>query len=82
MPGKWIESLLVAAGVALFFYLIWRIGFEAILANISRFGVWFLAILAVGASWLFFQTCAWSIIQNTLLQEGAVPLPVQDQDHR
>ncbi|HEX2695147.1 MAG TPA: flippase-like domain-containing protein [Acidobacteriota bacterium] len=69
MPGKGSRFLLVAAGVALFFYLIWRIGFEAILANISRFGVWFLAILAVGASWLFFQTCAWSIIQNAFFKK-------------
>jgi uncharacterized protein (TIRG00374 family) len=64
MPGKGVRSLLVAAGVALFFYLIWRIGFDALLANVSRFGVWFLAILAVGALWLFLQTCAWSIIQS------------------
>jgi len=69
MPGKWIRSLLVAAGVSLFFFLIWQIGFEAILANIRRFGVWFLAILAVGALWLFFQTCAWSIIQNALFKK-------------
>lgn len=64
MPGKGARSLLFAAGLALFFYLIWRIGFDVLLANISRFGLWFLAILAVGTSWLFFQTCAWSVIQN------------------
>lgn len=69
MPGKRIRSLLVAAGVVLFFYLIWRIGFDAILANVRRFGVWFLVILAVGASWLFFQTCAWSIIQNAFFKK-------------
>ena len=67
--GKGIRSLLFAAGVALFVYLIWRIGFDAILANISRFGVWFLAILAVGALWLFFQTCAWSVIQNAFFKK-------------
>ena len=64
MPGKGARSLLVAAGVALFFYLIWRIGFDVLLANISRFGFWFLAILAIGALWLVLQTCAWSLIQN------------------
>jgi uncharacterized membrane protein YbhN (UPF0104 family) len=71
MPGKGVRSLLFAAGVALFFYLIWRIGFDAILANISRFGAWFLAILGIGASWLFFQTCAWSVIQNAFFKKVA-----------
>lgn len=69
MPGKGIRSLLFAAGVALFIYLIWRIGFDAILTNISRFGVWFLAILAAGTSWLLFQTCAWSLIQNAFFRK-------------
>jgi uncharacterized protein (TIRG00374 family) len=69
MPGKWARSLLFAAGIALFFYLIWRIGFDVLLANVTRFGVWFLAIIAIGASWLFFQTCAWSIIQNAFFKK-------------
>lgn len=69
MPGKGARSLLFAAGVALFVYLIWRMGFDVLLANISRFGVWFLAILAVGALWLFFQTCAWSVIQNAFFKK-------------
>jgi uncharacterized protein (TIRG00374 family) len=69
MPGKGARALLFAAGLALFFYLIWRIGFDAILANISRFGAWFLAILGIGASWLFFQTCAWSVIQNAFFKK-------------
>jgi uncharacterized protein (TIRG00374 family) len=69
MPGKGTRSLLFAAGVALFCYLVWRIGLDSILANISRFGVWFPAILAVGASWLFFQTCAWSVIQNAFFMK-------------
>ncbi len=69
MPGKGARSLLFAAGLGLFFYLIWRIGFDVLLANISRFGVWFLAIIAIGASWLFFQTWAWSIIQNAFFKK-------------
>ncbi len=69
MPGKGARSLLFAAGVALFFYLIWRIGFDVLLANISRFGAWFLAILGIGASWLFLQTCAWSVIQNAFFKK-------------
>lgn len=73
MPGKRLRSLLFAVGLALFFYLIWRIGFDVLLANISRFGIWFLAILAVGALWLLLQTCAWGIIQNTFFKK--VPFP-------
>ncbi len=69
MPGKRVRSLLFVVGLALFFYLIWRIGFDVLLANISRFGVWFPVILAVGALWLFLQTCAWSIIQNTFFKK-------------
>jgi glycosyltransferase 2 family protein len=72
MPGKWAKSLLAAFGVLLLFFLIWRIGFGAIWDNVSRFGIWFLAILALGAGWLFLQTCAWSIVQNAFFQR--VPL--------
>lgn len=73
MPGKRLRTLLFAVGLTLFFYLIWRIGFDVLLANISRFGIWFLAILAVGALWLLLQTCAWGIIQNTFFKK--VPFP-------
>lgn len=74
MPGKAMKSLLIAAGVLLFFYLIWRIGIDAVWENISRFGVWFPVILVISGGWLFLQTCAWSIIQNTFFQK--VPLLV------
>jgi glycosyltransferase 2 family protein len=69
IPGKWTKSLLVAVGLGLFFFLIWRIGFGAIWENVSRFGIWFAVILAVGGGWLFVQTCAWSIIQNAFFQK-------------
>ncbi len=72
LPGKWAKSLLVAVGVLLFFFLIWRIGVAEIWENISRFGAWFPVILAAGAGWLFVQTCAWSIVQNMFFQK--VPL--------
>jgi uncharacterized membrane protein YbhN (UPF0104 family) len=72
MPGKWAKSLLAVVGVLLLFFLVWRIGFGAIWENISRFGLWFLAILALGAGWLFLQACAWSIVQNAFFQR--VPL--------
>jgi glycosyltransferase 2 family protein len=66
---KGLRALLIVAGVALLFYLIWRIGFEAVLANISRFGPWFAAIIPVGALWLFLQACAWSVIQNAFFRK-------------
>jgi glycosyltransferase 2 family protein len=72
MRNNWAKSLFVAVGVLLFFYLIWRIGFAAVWENISRFGIWFAAILFVGAAWLFVQACAWSLIQNAFFQK--VPL--------
>jgi uncharacterized membrane protein YbhN (UPF0104 family) len=45
------------------------LGIGVVLENVSRFGAWFAAILIVGSSWLFFQACAWSIIQNAYFQK-------------
>ena len=61
--------LLGGVGFLLFVYLILRIGIGVVLESVSRFGAWFAAILIVGACWLFFQACAWSIIQNTYFQK-------------
>lgn len=72
IPGtnrKGLRALLFVAGVGLLIYLIWRIGFDAVLANLSRFGPWFLAIIAIGALWLFLQTLAWSVIQNAFFRK-------------
>ncbi len=55
--------LFCAAGFLLLVYLVWRIGFEAALAQVARFGPWFLAITAISFGWLFLQACAWSLIQ-------------------
>ena len=79
-PGNWTKSLL-AAGVALLVFLIWKIGFQAVLENVSRFGIWFLPILAISGAWLFAQACAWSIVQNAFFQR-VLPSSVSDQDHR
>jgi len=65
----WTRTLLGGVGLILFVYLILRIGVGAVLENVSRFGVWFAAILFVGACWLFFQACAWTIIQNAYFQK-------------
>jgi glycosyltransferase 2 family protein len=69
LPRNWTKTLCGAAGLLLFVYLILRTGVGPLLENLSRFGIWFPAILAVGASWLFFQACAWSIIQNAYFRK-------------
>lgn len=69
LPRKWTRMLLSGVGLILFVYLILRIGVGVVLENISRFGVWFAVILFVGACWLFFQACAWTIIQNAYFQK-------------
>ena len=61
--------LLGGVGLLLFAYLILRIGIGVVLESVSRFGAWFAVILIIGACWLFFQACAWSIIQNTYFQK-------------
>ena len=63
------KTLLGGVGLLLFAYLILRIGIGTVLESVSRFGVWFAAILFLGACWLFFQACAWSIIQNAYFQK-------------
>lgn len=63
------RMLLSGVGLILFIYLILRIGVGVVLENISGVGVWFAAILFVGACWLFFQACAWTIIQNAYFQK-------------
>lgn len=69
LPRTWTKTLLGSVGLLLFAYLILRIGVGVVLENVSRFGTWFAAILIVGACWLFFQACAWSIIQNAYFQK-------------
>ena len=55
--------LFCAAGFLLLAYLLWRIGFATALAQVVRFGPWFLAIIGLALGWLFLQACAWSLIQ-------------------
>ena len=63
------KMLLGGVGLLLFAYLILRIGIGVVLESVSRFGAWFAAILFVGACWLFFQACAWTIIQNAYFRK-------------
>jgi len=59
-----LKSFFVAAGIVLFCYLIMDMGIGTIMAQLSRFGWWFAAICALGASWLFFQTLSWWTMQR------------------
>jgi uncharacterized membrane protein YbhN (UPF0104 family) len=59
-----LKVALVLAGFVLFFYLILRMGVGTIVAQLAHFGWWFLAICALGALWLFFQTLAWRAMQR------------------
>jgi uncharacterized membrane protein YbhN (UPF0104 family) len=68
-PRTRTKMLLSGVGFLLFAYLILRIGVGVVLESVSRFGAWFAAILFLGACWLFFQACAWSIIQNAYFQK-------------
>jgi uncharacterized membrane protein YbhN (UPF0104 family) len=67
-----LKCLLVLAGFALFCYLVLRMGIGTIVAQLSHFGWWFLAICALGALWLFFQTLAWREMQRE--QFKGIPL--------
>jgi len=69
LPRTWTRMLLCGVGLILFVYLILRIGVGVVLENISRFGGWFAVTIFVGACWLFFQACAWTIIQNAYFQK-------------
>jgi uncharacterized protein (TIRG00374 family) len=69
LPRTWTKTLLGSIGLLLFAYLIMRVGIGVVLESVSRFGAWFAVILIVGACWLFFQACAWSIIQNAYFQK-------------
>jgi uncharacterized membrane protein YbhN (UPF0104 family) len=69
LPRARTKMLLGGVGLLLFAYLILRIGIGAVLESVSRFGAWFAAILFAGACWLFFQACAWTIIQNAYFQK-------------
>jgi uncharacterized membrane protein YbhN (UPF0104 family) len=69
---KLLKSALVLTGFALFCYLVISMGLGTIMAQLSHFGWWFLAICALGASWLFFQTLAWRAMQRE--QFKGIPL--------
>lgn len=71
-PGGPARFLFCGAGFLLLVYLVGRIGFEAAVAQVARFGPWFLVITGLALGWLFLQACAWSLVQAGPLRR--VPL--------
>lgn len=63
-PRSWVKGILTAVGVLLFFYLVRRIGFKTLGANLSRFGPWFLLTCSFGAVYYLLQAWAWWLIQK------------------
>jgi uncharacterized protein (TIRG00374 family) len=64
--GKLWRGLLTGVGVAILLYLVYRMGWRTIVANITHFGGWFAVILLVQMGWVVLQAAAWYIIQNSL----------------
>jgi uncharacterized membrane protein YbhN (UPF0104 family) len=62
-PWKTARFFLTGAGALLFVYLLLKIGLNTVLAQLARFGPWFLALIALGLGWLFIQACAWHLVQ-------------------
>jgi uncharacterized membrane protein YbhN (UPF0104 family) len=60
---KSLKIAFVFIGIALFCYLVIHMGVATIGAQLSRFGWWFAVICLLGASWLYFQTLAWRMVQ-------------------
>lgn len=64
------RDLLTLAGLAVFFFLIHRMGWRTILGNVTRFGGWFAVVMLLQLVWLVLQAWAWSIIQNSLFRRA------------
>ncbi len=64
--GKPWRGLLTGVGVAVLLYLVYRMGWRTIVANITHFGGWFAVILLVQMGWVALQAASWYIIQNSL----------------
>lgn len=68
--GYIIRKLLTVLGVGVFIYFIYRMGWQNILDNIAKFGIWFGVILVVQMVWVLLQAASWSIIQNSLFRRA------------
>jgi uncharacterized protein (TIRG00374 family) len=70
---KRIERIGFAAGVLLLCWLLWRIGLDALLANLSEVGWGFVLVLALHGFNVLFNSLAW---RRVLPADHPVPLPV------
>ncbi len=68
--GYIIRKLLTVLGVGVFIYFIYRMGWQNILDNIAKFGIWFAVILVVQMVWVLLQAASWAIIQNSLFRRA------------
>jgi hypothetical protein len=71
-PRKALEIALTAVGLLVLLYLVRRIGFAVLWADVSSFGPWFLLTLAIGFGGLLLQATAWWVIQKDFFER--VPL--------
>jgi len=75
--AKQMRRVLTAVGVGIFLSLVYRIGWQTILDNITGFGRWFAVILAVQMVWVVVQALAWSLIHNGLFRHAPLWLFVR-----
>ena len=69
---KNIKLILSLIGFIFFFYLIYRIGIDTLIFNISFFGFWFIPIFFLGGIWILCQAKAWNIIQNQFFRRASI----------
>jgi 1L-myo-inositol 1-phosphate cytidylyltransferase len=60
---KRVRLGLTGAGLILLLYLLSKIGTEALVEHLARFGPWFLVTVSLGFFWLFLQALAWRLVQ-------------------
>jgi uncharacterized protein (TIRG00374 family) len=68
--GRRLRGALTAAGMGVFLYLVYRMGWRTILDNVAHFGAWFAVILLVQMGWVVLQAASWYIIQGSLSQRA------------
>lgn len=59
-----LQLISIFLGLLLFALLIYRVGLQETLGNLSRVGWWFAVCCLIAFGWLFLQALAWSIIQG------------------
>lgn len=72
IAARGLRDILTLSGVAVFVYLIHRMGWSTILGNITHFSGWFVLVVLIQLTWLVMQAAAWSIIQNSLHRRASL----------